>query len=277
MISRLTSTPFIASISGLGPAFNADNKYNKIRLWTVIKMLKFIFSRKDVSIICQNSNDSKILLSYGIISDKKIFLIHGSGVDLNYFSPNKKKKLSEKYILMSSRILFDKGIREYCLAAKIVKKKLGDSIKFKLSGPLDYTSPTSISKFEINKIVSKYGVNYLGNREDMPELLASAEIFVFPSYYPEGLPKVLLEAAACGTPIITTDHPGCRDAVINNETGILVPIKDPDTLAKTIIKLISERKIYENMKKKSRTFAETSFDVSLVVDKHYSLYRKTLR
>ena len=200
-------------------------------------------------IICQNNHDQNVLLNYRLSSIDKILSIPGSGVDLENYSPSKKRSGNEKYVLMSSRILYDKGIKEYCMAAMKVRKKFGEEIKFKLSGPLDKFSPTSISEYEINKLVKKYGVEYLGNRNDMPELLASAQIFVLPSYYSEGLPKVLLEAAASGVPIITTDHPGCRDAVIDSITGILVATKDSDSLADEIIKLFLDKSLLINMGK----------------------------
>lgn len=276
IVARLTSTPFIGSFSGLGPAFSADNYFKKIRLIFIIKVLKFVFSRKKVGIICQNNHDRDVLANYRLFSKKKIMLIQGSGVDLEHYSPIKKKKSDEKYILMSSRILFDKGIKDYCLAAKKVREKIGEKIKFKLSGPLDSFSPSSISEREVKKLVKKHGVEYLGNRDDMPELLASAQIFVFPSYYSEGLPKVLQEAAASGIPIITTDHPGCREAIIKSKTGMLVGINDPNSLANTIIELINNKTLLKQMGKKARLLAENSFAVSSVVEKHYSLYQKLL-
>ena len=178
---------------------------------------------------------------------------------------------------MSSRILFDKGIQEYCEAAEIVKRTINDDVKFRLSGPIDSISPTSISKSELENLVKKYGIDYLGdNRIDMPELMASASLFVLPSYYPEGVPKVLLEAAASGVPVITTDHPGCRDAIINQGSGLLVPIKDSTALANAIIELISDESLSKHMGKQGRLLAEKSFQVSSVVDYHYSLYRRFL-
>tara|TARA_B110000483_G_scaffold178597_1_gene211192 strand:+ start:24 stop:545 length:522 start_codon:yes stop_codon:yes gene_type:complete len=173
-------------------------------------------------------------------------------------------------------MLFDKGIKEYCLAAEIVRRHLGDEIIFKLSGPIDSSSPTSISKYELNNLVNKYGVEYLGNRKDMPELLASAIMFVLPSYYPEGLPKVLLEAAASGIPIITTDHPGCRDAIQDRETGILVNVKDHEAVASGIIELLTNHSLKKHMCERARLLAETSFNDKSVVDDHYSLYSRLL-
>ena len=178
---------------------------------------------------------------------------------------------------MSSRILFDKGIKEYCEAAMIVKGTINEDVKFKLSGPIDSISPTSISISELENLAKKYGIDYLGdNRIDMPVLMASASLFVLPSYYPEGVPKVLLEAAASGVPVITTDHPGCRDAITNKGTGLLVPIKDSQALAKAIIRLITDESLSMHMGNQGRLLAEKSFQVSSVVDHHYSLYRRLL-
>lgn len=277
IIARLTSTPFIGSISGLGPAFSSDTLLKRIRLWVLIRILRFIFDRNEIGVICQNTSDSQVLLSNKVLAKEKILMIPGSGVDIDEFSPLKKVINSEKYILMSSRILFDKGIQEYCEAAEIVKRAIKDDVKFKLSGPIDSISPTSISKSELENLVEKYDIDYLGdNRIDMPGLMASASLFVLPSYYPEGLPKVLLEAAASGVPVITTDHPGCRDAITNQGTGLLVPIKDSKTLAQAIIELISDESLSKHMGKQGRLLAEKSFQVSSVVDYHYSLYRRLL-
>ena len=277
IIARLTSIPFVGSISGLGPAFSSDTLLKRVRLWFVIKVFSFIFDRKEIGVICQNTSDSETLLSKKVLAKEKILMIPGSGVDIEEFSPSKKAIDSEKYILMSSRILFDKGIKEYCEAAMIVKGTINEDVKFKLSGPIDSISPTSISISELENLVKKYGIDYLGdNRIDMPVLMASASLFVLPSYYPEGVPKVLLEAAASGVPVITTDHPGCRDAITNKGTGLLVPIKDSQALAKAIIELISDESLSKHMGNQGRLLAEKSFQVSSVVDHHYSLYRRLL-
>jgi glycosyltransferase involved in cell wall biosynthesis len=276
IVSRLTSTPFIGSFAGLGPAFQHKTLFGRLRLYCVINILRFIYHRKDVGMICQNSEDKKILANYGLLPLEKILLISGSGVDIRSYSPQKKQENNEKYVLMSSRILLDKGIHEFCYAAKQVKRKLGNDIKFLLSGSIDHDSPTFVTELEIKTITNENGVEYLGERDDMPELLASALVFVLPSYYAEGLPKVLLEAAASGVPIITTDHPGCRDAIINEETGLLVPIKDRESLAMAIISLLENQELIEEMGVNARALAENLFDDSLVVKNHYSYYNKIL-
>ena len=274
IIARFTSIPFIGSFAGLGPVFTAKSYGQKIRLFIILRVLKFIFSRNNSGIICQNTSDRSLLEDFGVASKKDMLLIRGSGVNLEKFSPLKKRNTTEKYILMSSRILLDKGIKEYCLAAKKVRQKFGNEIKFKLSGMIDSFSSSGMSQNAIDLLTKKYGVEYLGDREDMPELLASAMIFVLPSYYPEGLPKVLLEAAASGVAIITTDHHGCRDAIIDKETGLLIKVKNHESLVIAITKLIENPTLLKDMGKKARKLAENSFADSDVVDKHFSLYKQ---
>lgn len=274
IISRITSTPFLAAFSGLGPSFKKEKFYQQITFNLVIILLRFIFKNKSSSVICQTNHDKEELIKNGVIASKKISLIRGSGVDINVFTPLKKNKDLGKFILMSSRMLSDKGVIEYCSAAKIVKKEFKGDIKFLLSGPIDLSSPTSISQIELDRLTLEHGVEYIGNCSDMPELLASAEIFVYPSYYPEGIPKVLIEALSCSVPIITTDHPGCRDVVINKETGILVPIKDPKRLAKSILSLLEDKKAQEEYGLKGRKLVSEIFEVSKVIKLHFNIYKK---
>ena len=199
-------------------------------------------------------------------------MISGSGVDLKKFQPKTSQK-DYLTVLMASRILKDKGIVEYCTAAKLFKKKDKRKVKFMLAGPIDEVSPSSISEDEIKKLCLDSNVEYLGDKDDLEDLLSSSSIFILPSYYPEGLPKVLLEASACGIPIITTDHPGCRDAVIDQKTGILVKIRDPDALVDAIKYMFDNSEIMEKMGKAARELAENLYNEDDVINLHYELYK----
>lgn len=274
VIARLTSTPFVGAISGLGPAFDAASWFSKLRLMIVVSVFKFVFGSSKASAICQSASDRDILISVGVISIKKVVLINGSGVDVDLYSPIKKLLDCAPYVLMASRILGDKGVREFCLAAKIVNERLGDRFRFKLSGPVDSDSPTFISNLDLRKLCKESGVEYLGNRSDMPELIASATIFVLPSYYAEGVPKVLLEASACGVAIITTDHPGCRDAIVSDQTGILVKPRDSADLAKAMLQLLEDEEKLRKMGENGRKLALSFYKDTEVVKQHYALYRQ---
>lgn len=276
LISKFTSTPFIAAFSGLGPVFRQEKYYQRITLKLVIFLLKYVFKNRDSMAICQTNHDQEKLVSYGVIESQKISLVPGSGVDTNIYTPSKKREDLGRFILMSSRMLLDKGLIEYCVAAKIVKREFKEDIKFLLSGPIDLSSPTSITQIELDRLTSKYEVEYIGNRSDMPELLASTEIFVLPSYYPEGIPKVLIEASSCCAPIITTNHPGCRDIVINKETGILVPTKNSKELASAILSLLKNKKAQLEFGLKGRKFVKDNFEESKIIEEHFKIYKKLI-
>jgi len=275
IIARITGTPFIAAISGFGPVFNNAGAFHKYRFKLVMKIYKFIFKKKSALIICQSNHDKNFLIENKICEEASIFIISGSGVDLEKFIPNAVQE-EKTNILMASRILLDKGVKEYCAAAKLIRDQGKVNVDFLLAGPIDELSPSSISLKEISLICEESGVNYLGNRTDINKLLASASIFVLPSYYPEGVPKVLLEAAACGTPIITTDHPGCKDAVIESETAILVDIKNHQALGEAIQKLLDDPISLKNMGKAGRKLAEERFDEKKVISSHYRLYHELM-
>ena len=276
IIARITRTPFIGAISGLGPVFLAGSFSAKIRKRIVILLYKFIFSGKKSYAICQSTHDRDVLIRYGILFKAKTLLIHGSGVDLDQFKPIGKIISKTPIILMASRLLADKGIIEFCESAQIVKENYCDNIDFKLAGPIDDLSPSALSLQDVLDLCQKNRVEYIGNIKCISDLLAKASLFVYPSYYQEGIPKVLLEASACGVPSITTDHPGCRDAIIDYETGVLVPIQDANSLANQITSLLKDPDRMRKMGLNARALAEKSYGVGKVVDKHYEFYKTIL-
>ena len=276
IISRILNIPFVGSITGLGPAFSSTCFRTTLRLEIIILIYKFIFSSRESYIICQSIHDRDTLIQRNITSKRQIILIPGSGVDLVKYSPFKNKFYIKPYVFMASRILYDKGVVEFCNAARLVNTHMCEKIDFKLAGPIDNRSPSSMPLYEVEQLCSSNGVEYLGNVDCINELLVSARLFVYPSFYPEGIPKVLLEASACGVPIVTTDHPGCRDAIIVNETGVLVKPYDCNDLANKIVSLLNNPDISRQMGLRGRSLAEELYGDELVVDTHYKLYSNML-
>ena len=156
------------------------------------------------------------------------------GVDLKLFSYS---KINNKIpvVIMASRIIADKGVYEFIEAIKYIKK-LNFKAKFYLAGNLDYDNPSFISKYKIKEWERKKLIKFLNYKKNIYKIIKKSSIVVLPSYR-EGFPKILIEAAACGRPVVTTNVPGCRDAIINGSTGILVPAKNSKKLAEAIIKL----------------------------------------
>ncbi len=275
IVSRIIGIPFIGAVSGLGPVYNRETIFKRYRLRLVMMLYKYIFDSNSSAIICQNSHDKEILLNFKIGSQASIVTVSGSGVDLQKFKPIKQDKESP-IILMACRILKEKGIYEFCSAAESFKANNNMKARFILAGPIDSESPSAIQEKNLRPLCEKSGVEYVGDRKDMNLLIASASIFILPSYYSEGLPKVLLEAAACGIPIITTDHPGCRDAILNEKTGILIEPHNSKALYSAILNLLSNPDRLIDMGKSARELAEKSFDENRVRETHYLLYEKYL-
>ena len=263
---------FVASISGLGYLFISKSKLNKIIRIFVKILYRFSLSHKGVKVIFQNSNDERLITKCCNLKKEDKILIPGSGINLNFFKPNKIKKKSE-IVLFASRLLISKGILEFIKSAEALNH-LG--YKFLIAGKLDLDNPDCISKKELDIFLKKGIVEYLGEIKNVRDLLLKSKIVVLPSFYGEGLPKILIESAACGLPVITTDHPGCRDAIIPDKTGILVPIKDTQSIIKGIKTLFQSPVIYENMSREARLLALRKYDVNDVVRKHLEIYDQLL-
>jgi glycosyltransferase involved in cell wall biosynthesis len=265
------SIPFVAAISGLGYVFTANTLRAKITRLIVSVLYKVALSHKYKTIIFQNTSDETILTKVANLKATDKTLIKGSGADLsvyNYFPENTTVAVK---VVMACRLLKEKGVYQYIDAAKIVKKQHPDT-EFLLVGTPDLENPNTIKKIEIDSWVQQNLITYLGHRSDIPSVFSSSNIVCLPSFYGEGVPKVLIEAAACGRAIVTTENPGCRDAVIDGVTGLIVPIRDAKALANAIQKLISEPELRLSMGNKARAFAETEFDVNNVVNKHLDIY-----
>nr|HPI26948.1 glycosyltransferase family 4 protein [Candidatus Neomarinimicrobiota bacterium] len=196
--------------------------------------------------------------------------ISGSGVDLERFQrKNNKNKKSEVNFILVARMLYDKGIREYIEAAKIVKKSFKNAV-FHLLGDIDKGNPSAIP-IEIINTWSKQGiVNYYGMVEDVVPFLENADVFVLPSYR-EGLSRSIIEAMSMELPIITTDVPGCRETVIEKENGLLVKPNNVNDLVEAMIFMINNPDIRLKMGKMSRLIAQNKFDVQQI-NKEYLSY-----
>lgn len=258
----------VASISGLGYAF-IDNSLKAKLIKNVILML-YKFSLKNIStqIIFQNENDKKLFIHYGIIRESQSVLIRGSGVDLSEYVV-KPESIDVPVVMFVSRLLYDKGIREFIAAVRLLKSQQID-FRAVLVGSTD-ENPNSAKQHEIKQWQDEGIIEYWGYREDIPQVLSQSNIVVLPSYR-EGLPKTLIEAAACGRAVVTTDVPGCRDAITPDITGLLVDVKDHLTLANSIKSLILNPELRYKMASHGRELAEQSFDIKNVVRIHMQIY-----
>lgn len=272
LIKTMSRKPaFIAAISGLGFVFSSNSLRTKLTRFLVTLLYKFSLSHSKRMVIFQNSSDEEFLTNIANLQSSEKVLIPGSGVDLKTYQIHVEPMLSKTIIVMASRLLKEKGVYEYVNVARSVLNKRAD-VEFLLVGAPDPDNPNSITNKELKEWDVSGIVKVLGHRNDINKIFSESNIVTLPSFYGEGVPKVLIEAAACGRAVITTDNPGCRDAILPNETGILVPVCDQKELEEAILRLVDDVELRRKMGLKARELAEEKFDVTSVVNKHLGLY-----
>lgn len=271
LIARFLNIPFVGSVSGLGPAFHCENLMQRFRLILIIFLYRFIFCRHNSGIICQSQHDVDKLLEYRVVRRAQITKINSSGVDIARFSPEKREGGFIK-VLMASRLIKSKGVWEYIQAARRLKAYFGDRALFFIAGAIDKHSLGSLTENEMTEIINDRSVKFLGNLKKLETELNTTDIFVLPSYYPEGVPKVLIEASSSGCAILTTDHPGCREAILPNVTGLLVQPRNSDALYNELKKMISQPKRIKEMGYYGRKFIMEKHNEVDIAKAHLKLY-----
>ena len=267
----------VNAVSGLGILFSGFKIMNKILKTVTICILKFIHNRKNIFVIFQNDEDKNIFIASKIINENQAYKIKGSGVDLSIYQYTPEPNNTDKVrIIFAARMLRDKGVLELVDAARLLKKKYYHKAQFLLCGDID-DNPKSLTKIELENTVDGEYIQWLGHRNDVRKLLGHSHIFAFPSYYREGLPKSLIEACAVGRPIITTNSIGCKDCVIDNYNGFLVPIQNSKALADMLAILIDDKELRISMGQNSRIFAEKIFSIITVVDTHMEIYNRLVK
>lgn len=276
--ARLARVPAIVSaVSGLGFVFVAKGMTAAIRRWVVKHLYRMALGHENLRVIFQNSNDLSSLSSLFELPDRKVTMIRGSGADLSQYCVTPLPE-GVPVVLLAARLLVDKGVREFVQSAQTLRRRglSSKDVRFVVVGKPDLDNPHSLHPDELAQWTDEGAVELWGHRTDMPQVMASAHIVVLPSYYGEGLPKVLIEAAACGRAVVTTDHPGCRDAIEAGVTGLLVPVRDSEALADAIQKLLSDPIKCAKMGQAGRILAETAFDEKQVVAAHLQIYQELI-
>lgn len=273
--ARLTGiNKIVAAISGLGFVFVARGILNRSFRRLVTVLYRLALKREGTVVIFQNPDDRDAMLRMGAIASQQARLIRGSGVDLDAY-PFCSEPEGVPVVCFAARLLKDKGIFEFVEAARIVKSR-GIEAHFKAIGDVDHNNPGSITDEQLERWKARSDVEFLGFRADVANQYAQANVVCLPSYR-EGLPKSLLEAAACGRAVITTDVPGCRDAIEADATGLLVPARDPIALADAIESLVMNPQLRFEMGRCGRQLAEQEFAIEKVINAHLRIYRELYR
>jgi glycosyltransferase involved in cell wall biosynthesis len=271
----------IATVTGLGYIWTDDGPKARV-LRAILEPIYRRVLRLADAVIYLNEEDRRTL------GGRRTVLIPGEGIDLEAFSPSAvpperqaalRSELGlgpdDRVVLMVGRMLRHKGVLEFVEAARRVRAACPEAV-FVLVGPSDPGNPARIPPEKLQAWESEGTVRYLGMRGDVRDLMAVADVVVLPSYYREGIPRVLIEAAAMGRPLVATDVPGCREVVRNGVNGFLVPARDAVALAQAIESLLKNPKLRAEFGAASRRLAEERFSDQRVVDCILDLYRALL-
>ena len=275
LAARISGVPYVVNaLAGMGYVFSSDQPMARLLRPAIGKAFRALLNSGRSRLILQNKDDCAMFIRKRFINEDRIRLIRGSGVDTAVFSPT-PEPAGISLVMLTSRMLWDKGIKEFVEAARQLKTR-GVEARFVLVGDSDPHNPSAIPNEQLTAWQEEGVIEWWGRRDDMPAVLAQAHIVCLPSYR-EGLPKVLLEAASCGRPIIATDTPGCREVVRNGENGLLVPVRSTVELSDAIQSLIENPELRQKMGARGREIVVSEFAVVKVVSETLTVYKELLK
>lgn len=264
----------VNAVAGMGYVFTSDDLKARILRPFVRLLMRFALDAPNARLILQNPDDVSLFVTAKLVHPARVRMIPGSGVDCSRFRPptsgDQRAPEDPFRVVLPARVLWDKGVAEFAEAARILKRD-GRRIELLLAGTGDPGNPASVPESRVREWVAEGLLTWLGHVEDMPALFRAVDAVALPSYR-EGLPKGLIEAAACGLPLVTTDVPGCREVVTHEVDGLLVPAKDPSALALAIARLQDEPALRTRLAQASRAKVLTEFDERIVVQRTLGVY-----
>jgi glycosyltransferase involved in cell wall biosynthesis len=267
--ARLLRIPALFAISGLGYVFLARGLRAALQRALVWIAYGLALGHPRSRAIFQNAQDQERFVAAGVVPAERTAVIRGSGVDLSLFRP-RPEPAGTPVVVLPSRMLWDKGVGEFVEAAAMLRRD-GVPGRLVLVGAAGGTNPAAIPVAQLEAWQAEGRVEWWGHRTDMPEVLAQASAVCLPSYR-EGIPRALIEAAACARAIVTTDVPGCREVVRHGENGLLVPAQDAGRLAQALRALLEDARLRAEMGAAGRRLVEAELAPEIVIGQTLGLY-----
>lgn len=261
--------PQVNALTGLGYTFTGDRARASAFRGVLTATLRYLLNRDNAVALVQNPDDRAALEGIGI-SSRRLALIPGSGVDTELLQPLPEPE-GPITVGFAGRLLTDKGIRALVAAHRLLRQR-GSDIRLLIAGEPDPANPASVSLAEAQAWAREPGITWLGHIDDIAALWRQSHIAALPSHR-EGLPKSLLEAAAFGRPMVATDAPGCREIVIADRTGLLVPIEDPEALAQAIARLAASPELRARYGAAARELVVARMSARAIGEATLQLYR----
>ena len=273
LAARLIKAPAVVhSITGRGYVFLGKDFKARFLKMLVKRIYRFALNSQSSVTIFENETDRNYFIGENLINSENSVVIEGVGVDINYYSFSPEPD-GIPAVVLAGRMLWDKGVGTFVEAARLLRSKI--SARFILVGEPDVGNPASINSGLLKQWVDEGVIEWWGWQADMRSVFASCHIVALPSLG-EGIPTILLEAAASGRPIVTTDVSGCRDVVVDGSTGLLVPLQDSSALAEALEKLVMDPDLRKVMGTAGREHVVQRFSSSKINRETYEIYRYIL-
>jgi len=272
ILARLLGVPaMVSAYPGLGQIFVAKGVRAALFRRLVVLGYRIATAHANARIIVQNPEDAATLIRLGAVAAARVVLIAGAGVSLTEFTPGLEVD-GPPLVILPARMIWEKGVSTFVEAARRLCER-GVEARFALVGNTHPSNPSAVPEGQLKAWSEQGVVEWWGRRDDMPQVFKACHIVCLPSTYGEGIPKVLLEAAAAGRPIVATDIPGCREVVRPSVNGMLVPSGDVEGLADALARLIADRNLRQRMGRESRAHAEAKFSDREVVRQTLDIYQ----
>lgn len=265
----------VNSVTGLGWAAGIETWRAAGLRFFLVRFLKRTLAFSKAYSVFQNPEDAAELHDGPIGPRSKALIIRGSGVNTERFRPSPESP-GLPVVLLAARMLWSKGVGEFIRAIRLLQDR-GVRARYVLAGMIDTENPGHIPESQLRRWQEQGVIEWWGYQDDMPQVMEKSHLVVLPTYYGEGLPKVLLEAAACARPLIATRMRGCSDIVRDGDNGLLVPPRDPEALAEAIAKLVLDPQLRARLGAKGRELVMHQFASRRIVEENLSLYREILR
>lgn len=266
----------VNAVAGMGYVFTSNAPRALVLRPVIRRLFRYALDGEGARLILQNPDDVDLFARAHLVKPEQVRLIPGSGVDCRRFTPvpSSGRVAGRFRVVLPARLLWDKGIAEYVEASRLLRAR-GLLVDFLLAGEPDQGNPAAVPEHLVRGWVRDGLVEWLGHVNDMPALFHSVDAVVLPSYR-EGLPKGLIEAAACALPLVTTDVPGCREVVTHGEDGLLVPAKNASALADAIAQLQADPALCQRLGAAARDKALSQFDEHSVIERTLGVYRELI-
>lgn len=266
--------PVLNALGGMGSVFTSAARSKSLLKHGLMRTFRWLLGGKHQRLVLQNEDDAALFEAHAGLLRSNMRIVRGAGVNLSQFAVAAEPE-GVPVVVLPARLLWDKGVGEFVEAARLLRAR-GIVARFAIAGRIDQDNPTGIAPAQVDAWVKEGVVEWLGLRDDMPAVLTGANVVCLPSYR-EGLPKALLEAAACARAIVTTDVPGCREVVRHGENGFLVPVRDALALADALEQLLVAPSLRGAMGAAGRRMAEQEFSEEGVIAQILAIYTELVQ